>query len=106
MNTISRNSIEDSVRALAQAKLHETVAAKSESQRQFVVGTAVDGFCSILADEGETADDQNLTFALRFDLNTAFAVAWDTGRSVFEVIADGGVERLDEVLIDAEDEHQ
>lgn len=106
MRTKPHLPIEESVRALAQAKLHQTVAARDESPRQFVVGTAVDNFCSILAEEGETADDQNLAFALRLDLNTAFAVAWDTGRSVFEVIEDGGMERLEEVLIDPEDEDQ
>lgn len=77
----------------------------ASAPREFVVGRSHDGFCSILAVEGEFADDQDLFFAQRFtSLPEAFEIAWDTGRSVFEIIHEDGREQLEEVLVELDEE--
>jgi len=106
MNRETPNSINEAIRQRAKDKVLRT-AARAQS-RAFVIGSAGDGFCTLVPIEGAPcADDQNISDALRFaDAELAFETAWARNLRVFEIIEEGGKESLQEVLIHPDDEEE
>jgi hypothetical protein len=69
--------------------------------REYVIGVTDDGFFSIVAEPDEHADDRDLTFARHFtSLADAQAAALEAGVNVFQVVKEGGEEKLREILVD------